>query len=155
MAFDRQRLPDPITYFEASGMKLKGGRSSKWMTTSCLFHHGSDSMRVNVKTGAFKCMNCGVGGGDILSFHMQLHDLEFVAAATALGAWVDDGLPTAPLPPTALSPRAALEVLGFESTLAAVAAGNVAKGVELTDLDRKRLFKCAARINRIAKDFEA
>ena len=151
--FERDRLPDPVSYYEAVGLKLTGPRSSKWRTTECKFHGGSNSMRVNVATGAFRCMNCGARGGDVLAYHMAESGLEFVEAAKALGAWVADGKPHKPQKPTALSPRAALEVLDFEATLVAVAAGNLAKGLILRDADRKRLLICAGRINRVVEDF--
>ena len=57
--------------------------------------------------------------------------------------------------PTSLPPRAALQVLEFESTLVAIAAGNIANGVALTDVDRKRLYLCASRISRISEDYES
>ena len=155
MSYDRTRLPDPVSYYEGQTLILKGPRSARWKTTRCEFHGGSDSMRVNVATGAFKCMACDEGGGDVLAYHMQANGLEFVEAAKALGAWADDGNPYKPQKPTALPPRAALEVLGFEATLVAVAAGNLARGVTLTDDDRKRLMVCAGRINRIAGEFSA
>lgn len=153
MTFERDRLPDPTSYYEAEGLKLTGPRSAKWKTSSCAFHGGKDSMRVNTATGAFKCMNCGIGGGDVLAYHCQAHGLEFVDAAKALGAWVEDGKSKQPQKATALPPRAALEVLGFESTVVAVAAGNLAHGVTLTDADRARLMTCASRINRIVEDY--
>lgn len=155
MSYDRTQLPGPAGYYESLGLTLKGPRSAKWKTTRCEFHGGSDSMRVNLANGAFKCMACNVGGGDVLAYHMQANGLEFVDAAKALGAWVADGKPHKPQKPTALPPRAALEVLGFEATLVAVAAGNLAQGVTLTDNDRKRLTLCAARINRIAGEYSA
>ena len=83
MTYKRDHLPDAISYLEGEGLRLKGPRTAKWKTTECRFHGGSDSMRVNVATGAFKCMNCGVGGGDVLDYHMQLYGLEFVQAAQA------------------------------------------------------------------------
>ena len=98
-------------------------------------------------------MSCGVKGGDVLSYHMQAHDMEFVEVAKALGAWVDDGKPQATKKPTALTPRSALQVLGHESTIVAIAAGNIARGLILTDEDRSRLIVCAGRINRIVDDF--
>ena len=72
MSYDRTRLPDPVGYYESQGLTLKGSRSAKWRTTRCEFHGGSDSMRVNVTNGAFKCMACNVGGGDVLAYHMPL-----------------------------------------------------------------------------------
>lgn len=153
MTFERDRLPDPVSYYEAQGLKLIGPSSAKWRTSECKFHGGGDSMRVNVATGAFRCMNCGARGGDILAYHMAESNLEFVEAAKALGAWVEDGKPHKQKKPTALQPRAALEVLGFEATLVAVAAGNLANGLMLSDADRKRLLVCAGRINRVVGDF--
>lgn len=143
MSYDRTRLPVPVSYYESHGLILKGPRSAKWKTTRCEFHGGSDSMRVNVASGAFKCMACNVGGSDVLSYHMQANGQEFVDAVQALDAWVEDGKPYTPQKPTALPPRAALEVLCFEATLVAVAAGNLAQGMTLTDDDRKRLMVCA------------
>ena len=154
MTFDRDRLPDPTTYFESKGMTLTGPRSAKWRTTRCDFHGGSDSLRINVQTGGWICMSCGVHGGDVLSFEMQTTGAEFVGAAKALGCWIDDGRPPAPQKPAPLPPRAALSVLAFESTLAAVAAGNVAHGIAMTDADRARLMKAAGRINRIVETYQ-
>jgi hypothetical protein len=98
-------------------------------------------------------MNCEARGGDVLAYHMAVHGLDFVNAAKALGAWVDDGRSAAAFRPTALSPRDALEVLAFEATLTAVAAGNLANGSALTDHDLSRLFVAAGRINHVVRAF--
>ncbi len=153
MPFDRSLLPDTETYFENQGLTLKGPRSSKWKTTTCNFHGGSDSMRVNVSTGAWVCMSCGEKGGDVLAYEIKGGGREFVDAAKALGCWVDDGRPQVKNKPTPLSPRLALSVMAFESTLTAVAAGNVANGVILTGADRARLIVAANRINRLVDAF--
>jgi hypothetical protein len=153
MAFDRTLLPDPVTYFENHNLTLKGPRSAKWKTTNCNFHGGSDSMRVNVATGSWVCMNCGEKGGDVLAYEIKDSGNEFVDAAKALGCWVDDGRPQLQTKPTPLSPRLALSVIAFESTLTAVAAGNLAKGVTLTDVDRARLMVAANRINRLMEAY--
>ena len=153
MTFDRNRLPDPSTYFQNQGLTLKGPRSAKWKTTVCNFHGGSDSMRVHLATGAWVCMSCCEKGGDVLAYEIKAGGREFVDAAKALGCWVDDGRLHAPTKPTPLSPRLALSVVAFESTLAAVAAGNVAHGVALTDADRARLMVAANRINRLVEAF--
>ena len=110
-------------------------------------------MRINITNGAFKCMNCLVGGGDVLSYYMQLHGADFVQAAKTLGAWIDDGHYPRDQKPKSLPATRALEVLAFEATLAAIAAGNVAHGVQLTEEDRSRLYKCAGRINRISQEY--
>ena len=154
MSFDRNLLPDPASYYEAQGLRLTGPRSAKWRTTACAFHGGSDSMRVNLRTGGFCCMaGCGARGGDVLGYHRAMHGLDFVEAAKDLGAWVDDGQPEVERKPMPLPPRAALEVLAFEATLCAVSAGNLAKGIALSDADHERLQVCAGRINQITRFF--
>ena len=153
MTFDRSRLPEPSQFYESEGLKLTGPKSSKWRTTQCHFHKGSDSMRVNISNGAFKCMNCQVGGGDVLSYYMQLHGDDFVQAAKKLGAWIDDGHYPTDQAPKSLPATRALEVLAFEATLVAVAAGNVANGIQLTDTDKDRLIKCVGRISRISQEY--
>ena len=153
MSFNRNVLPSPADYFELHGLRLKGPHSAKWKTTNCNFHGGSDSMRVNVATGAWVCMSCGEKGGDVLAYEIAASGRDFVDAAKALGCWVDDGRPPVQTKPTPLSPRLALSVMAFESTLAAVAAGNVANGVMLTDADRARLMVAANRINRLVEAF--
>jgi hypothetical protein len=154
MGFERDKLPDVLTYFEGQGLTLSGPRSAKWKTTNCTFHGGSDSMRVNTATGAWVCMaGCGARGGDVLAYHQAAHGLEFVEAAKALGAWLDDGKPQAPHRPTPLSPRAALQVLAFEATLTAIAAGNLARGVALNDVDLQRLLVAVNRITRLVEAY--
>ena len=153
MTFNRELLPDTTGYFEAQGLKLAGPRNAKWKTTACQFHGGSDSMRINTQSGGWCCMSCGESGGDVLAYSMKLHGLEFVEAAKQLGAWVDDGKPQRPQKPTALPPRAAINVMAFECNFVAIAAGNLAKGVPLSHVDRARLMVAAGRINRIAGDF--
>lgn len=148
--FKREQLPDPVTYFEAEGLTLQG--RGKWRTTGCRFHGGSDSMRINTETGYFICMaSCGARGGDVLAYHMAEHGLDFIAAAKDLGAWHDDGKPSRPQRPKPIPATAAIQVLAFESNLAAVAAGNLAHGVKLTDNDRARLLVAARRIQHVAE----
>lgn len=153
MTFDRNLLPDPVGYFEAQGLKLAGPSRAKWKTTECRFHGGSDSMRINTSTGAWVCMSCGEKGGDVLAYEIASTGAEFVAAAKAIGAWVEDGRPHQPQKPTTLPPRAALEIIAYECNFVAVAAGNLAVGVTLTDIDLDRLLVAAGRIKRIAGEF--
>lgn len=155
MSFDRERLPDPESYYaDREGLKLIGTRSSPWRTTECRFHGGSDSLRINLRSGAFVCMaGCGAKGGDLLGYHRAAHGLGFVEAAQELGAWIEDGKPEIERRPTTISPRDAITVLHLEVNLAAVAAANLAQGVELTDKDRARLMTAARRVSQIARDF--
>ena len=111
-------------------------------------------MRINTETGAFACMaGCGARGGDVLAFHMATTGDEFIEAAKALGCWVDDGRPATQHKPTALSPRQALELLTGEAMLVAIAAGNVAHGVVLSEADRRRVLQSAGRIENIVRAF--
>lgn len=151
MTFLRDRLPDPEGYFESEGLALQ--RGGKWRTTRCEFHGGSDSMRVNLETGAWVCMaGCGAKGGDVLAYQMAAHGQSFIEAAKALGAWEEDPhdqhrIRHRPLPFPA---RDGLEVLREEALLCAVAACNVANGVALNDEEKQRLTEAAARIQFIA-----
>ena len=151
--FLRDNLPDPVSYFEAEGHKLVGPKSAKWLTTDCRFHGGSDSMRVNTQTGGWICMACNAKGGDVLAHFMAEHGTDFVTAAKLLGAWRDDGKPDQHRRPKPLPASQAIQVLAFESTLAATAAGNIAHGIQLTDTDRTRLYVAAQRINAISEAF--
>ena len=149
--FIKSQLPEPVAYFESEGLTLQG--RGKWRTTACRFHGGSDSMRINITSGAWVCMSCAAKGGDVLAHHMAEHGLDFINAAKALGAWHDDGKPSKPQRPKPIPATAAIQVLAFESNLAAVAAGNLAHGVKLTDNDRARLLVAARRIQHVAEVF--
>lgn len=151
MTFERSHLPDALSYFENQGLKLSA--RGKWRTTACAFHGGSDSMRINLQSGGWCCMACDAKGGDILSYHMAVTGLEFVDAAKALGAWVEDGKLHHQHKPTPLSPRQALQVMAVECNLVAVAAGNVAHGIALTQLDLARVMQAGSRIARLTEVF--
>lgn len=149
--FVRDHLPDPVAYFEGEGLTFMG--RGPWRTTGCRFHGGSDSMRVNTISGAWVCMACNAKGGDVLAYHMAEHGLDFIRAAKALGAWKDDGKPDRQRKPKPILATDAIRLLAFESTLAAVAAGNLANGVALSDEDRLRLLTAARRIAHITEVF--
>lgn len=156
MTFIRDHMPDPVTYYEGQGLTFQE-RKGKWRTTGCAFHGGT-RMRVNTHTGAFVCMSgCGARGGDVVAYQMAAHGQDFVMAAKALGAWQDDPKDVQvqhrrrlPFPA-----RDALEVLAEESNLVAVAAGNVAHGVELRAADLERLMQAAGRIRVIVREVSA
>lgn len=154
MGFERDRLPDAVSYFENQGLALKG--PGKWKTTRCNFHDGSDSMRVNTSSGAWVCMNCGVKGGDVLAYEMQATGVEFVQAARSMGAWVDDGKLHLAVgrKPSPLSPRAALEVLAFETLIVALMAADMVKGSAPSGEDLKRLHTAVGRIQALAGEFQ-
>ena len=151
MSFDRQALPEPASYFENAGLILQGRGS--WRTTTCHFHGGRTTMRVNIKSGAWVFMSCAQKGGDVLAYEMKATGADFVAAARALGAWTHDGRTPAPATPKPFSTREALSVLAVEANLAAIAASNVAYGTQLTSDDLARLQTAAQRINLIRETY--
>ena len=153
VSFIRDKLPDPVTYFENQGLKLKGPSSSKWKTTSCVFHGGHDSMRVNVQTGAFKCMNCQEKGGDVLAYQMLSTGTEFIDAAKALNAWTDDGK-RSDHKPSPISARMMLEVVAFEVQVAALIAADMVARRPMTEVNKDRLFVAAGRINLVSEDLQ-
>ena len=151
MSFDRLLLPDPLSYYESEGLRLVGG--GKWRTTSCTFHGGSDSMRVNLDTGFFQCMACDEKG-DLVAYHMAAHGLEFVEAAKDLGAWGESATPAPQHKPTPLSPRAALQLVGVEAMVVAVIVSGVASGKPLSESDRVRLMQGIGRIVGVTEMFK-
>jgi hypothetical protein len=83
--FERALLPNPADYFQKQGLKPKG--AGEWKTALCPLHKDTrPSLRVNLKTGAFKCWGCGAHGCDVLSFHMQRTGLKFLDAAIDIKA---------------------------------------------------------------------
>lgn len=83
--FKKEKLPDPGTYYRNLGLKLTGG--GEWKSAICPFHEDKNpSLRLRLDSGSFRCMACGVHGGDVLAFHMQLYKLNFIRATQALGA---------------------------------------------------------------------
>jgi len=84
--FDRASLPRHSDYFAQQGLRLAGG--GEWHNAICPFHEDTKpSLRVRLDTGGFRCMVCGVHGGDVLAFHQQRYGLTFKLAAQQLGAW--------------------------------------------------------------------
>jgi len=149
LGFDRSRLPDPVSYYESVGLVLQG--RGKWRTAPCSFHGGSDSLRINVETGAFVCMaGCGARGGDVLAYHRALTGKSFVEAAKDLGAWVGGDAP-AHARPAPFPARDALELLAREATLVAIAALNMGRGESLSEHDKQRLLQAAARVSTVAE----
>lgn len=86
--FDRNRLPEPLEFYAAELGALHG--RGVWRDAVCCFHQDTrPSLRVNVQTGAFRCMSCGAHGGDVLAFQRQRYDQPFPAACKELGAWTE------------------------------------------------------------------
>lgn len=84
--FRREYLPTSGAYYRKQGVKLLGG--GEWKSALCPFHSDKKpSLRVRLDSGGFRCMACGVHGGDVLAFHMKRYGLGFIEAAKSLGAW--------------------------------------------------------------------
>lgn len=84
--FQKQKLPNPLDYFEKVGLRLIG--SGEWRSAVCPFHNDTKpSLRVRVENGAFRCLACGRKGGDIVAFHQMQYELSFKDSCIALGAW--------------------------------------------------------------------
>jgi CHC2 zinc finger len=150
--FVRERLPDPIGYFESQGLTLKG--PGKWKTARCEFHDGSDSMRVNTESGGWVCMACGERGGDVLAYAMRAHGLEFVEAARMLGAFIDGQKPQGGTwKTTTLTARDAMEVVAYELLVALVVVSDIRRGVIPSDLDWTRFLEAVGRVEALAAEY--
>ena len=153
--FIRDRLPDPVSYFDSEDVRLVG--PGRWKTGPCHFHGGSDSLRVNTVSGGWCCMSCGAKGGDVLAFHMQRHDLPFVHAARALGAYFDGegGQNVMPARPTTLPARDAMQLAAFELQVAMVVINDIKSGVIPSDADWQRFLSCASRVGALAAEYQS
>lgn len=82
-----------IEFYESElGVKLPKPNAANEIAAHCPFHQDKKpSMSINAKTGVWKCFSCDAGG-DMYSFYMDLHGVDF---DTAKGA-IDKGvfLPT-------------------------------------------------------------
>lgn len=150
--FRREGLPDPISFFESEGLRLTG--RGVWRTTSCQFHGGRDSMRVNTKSGGWCCMACGARGGDSVAYLMARDGLDFADAARKLGAW-DDTATSDPMPrrPHLLSAREALAVITSELLVLVVVLSDARSGVLPSERDWQRFLEGAGRIERLAAEY--
>ena len=152
--FIRDRLPDPVSYFDAEDVRLVG--PGRWKTGPCHLHGGSDSLRVNTASGGLCCMSCGAKGGDVLAFHMQRHGLPFVDAARALGVYVDGTSPNStPGKPATLPARDAMQLAAFELQLAMVVISDIKAGLIPSDTDWQRFLISAGRVGALAAEYQS
>jgi|CXWL01.1.fsa_nt_gi hypothetical protein len=150
--FIRDRLPDPISYFDGEDVHLVG--PGRWKTGPCHLHGGSDSMRVNTISGGWCCMNCWAKGGDVLDYTMQAHGMGFVEAAKSLGAYVEDGKPHRGRPtPTTLPAREAMQLVAREVLIALVVIADIRAGLIPSDTDWQSFIRSAGRIEMLATEY--
>ena len=149
MAIDQHRKPPTHEVMQHYGAALVHGKG-KWFTLACLFHSGSDSMRVNTESGGWCCMACDAKGGDSIAFLSELEGIGVVEAAKKLGCWTEDGRPP-PTKPASFNARQALEVLASETNIVVVTALSVAAGHPLTQVDKDRLVQAARRVQFVSE----
>lgn len=87
--FDKALLPTPARYLDSRGL-LPTSVRGPWAAIRCPSHkQGGEvnpSLRVSLEDGHFRCMACGVKGGDVLALHRLFTGSGFVEAARELGA---------------------------------------------------------------------
>ena len=145
MTLQKEKLPDPVNYYESEDLNLQG--KGMWRTTRCEFHGGSDSMRINTKTGGFVCMAaCGARGGDVLAYHRAKHSMTFTEACKDLDAWTDDGTPLHNHNrPTKLSSSSLLKLAADDLTLSVMLMSDALAG-KFKDQDLDQLIQVTSRI---------
>jgi DNA primase len=154
--FVRDRLPDPVQFFAGADVRLTG--PGVWKTGPCHLHGGSDSLRVNTRSGGWCCMNCGAKGGDVLAYVMQTSGLGFVQAAQLLGAYIGDpGHGANGNQPrhraTTLAPRDAMELAASELGVALQVMRQVLDGVIPNDADWARFLESCRRVRLLATEY--
>ena len=87
---DRSLLPNPAKFYADELDSLSS--AGTWRDALCPFHGDKrPSLRVNVQTGAYKCMACGEGGSDLIAFLRRRDGLSFPDACRRLGCWIEGG----------------------------------------------------------------
>lgn len=92
-SLDRGSLPAPLRYLTERGL-LKGRARSEWAAIVCPAHKGgaerNPSLRVSLIDGHYRCMACGVSGGDVVALHRLITGMGFKDAVRDLGGRFDD-----------------------------------------------------------------
>ena len=90
---NHRSLPTPPKYLARRGLLNQNPRGD-WASIRCPAHKGGSeanpSLRVNLVDGHFRCMACGVSGGDVVALHRLITGLGFIDAVRDLGAWFYD-----------------------------------------------------------------
>lgn len=84
--FNRDLLPSASDYYSKELKRFY--RRKNQATALCPFHNERNpSFSVNLTSGSFLYFSCGISGGDIISFCMKIHNVNFINACKALGVW--------------------------------------------------------------------
>ena len=90
---DRHSLPSPIQYLAERSL-IRTKTYGEWVSIYCPAHKGgaekNPSLRVNLIDGHFRCMACGVKGGDIIALHQLFTGLGFLDAVSDVGGYFYD-----------------------------------------------------------------
>lgn len=85
---DRHSLPSPIQYLITRSL-IKTKSYGEWVSICCPAHKGgaekNPSLRISLIDGHFRCMACGIKGGDIIALHRLVTGLGFLDAVCDLG----------------------------------------------------------------------
>lgn len=84
---ERARRIDPAAFLYSRGLLTKR-TLGEWAAIRCPVHkHGQEqhqSMRVNLRDGHYRCMVCGVRGGDLIALHRLMTGARFTDAVREL-----------------------------------------------------------------------
>jgi DNA primase len=87
-SLDRQSLPSPLAYLTQRGLVGRRPRGES-VAIVCPSHKAGEeahaSMLVSLVDGHFRCMACGVKGGDLIALHRLITGLGFREAVLDLG----------------------------------------------------------------------
>jgi len=87
-SLNRHSLPTPLQYLTERGL-LKGKARGEWAAITCPAHKGgaekNPSLNVSMIDGHFRCMACGVKGGDVVALHRLITGMGFIDAVRDLG----------------------------------------------------------------------
>ncbi len=90
---DRSNLPDSGSYLRERGMLSREPRGD-WADVICPVHKNGHethpSLRVSLTDGHYRCLACGVSGGDIIALHRLVTGLKFRDAVLDLGGRFHD-----------------------------------------------------------------
>lgn len=72
-----KREIDPSYFYH---QELPEVELNRYGQVCCFCEDKSGSMRINLETGAFKCIACGVSGGDIIAFTITRYKIQMPEA---------------------------------------------------------------------------
>ena len=135
--FRREFLPDPETYHGGTDGPIgPGARGTAIVPVSRRERLDAHKPCVGRLRRAWPAAR---KAGDVLSFHMKSHGLDFISAARELGALVDDGVHTkGPANPRRLPANEALQLLYHDTRLNLEPGGQRGRRTDSSDRQGQR-----------------